>query len=182
MESPIEFRKALIDDAGEIVRLVNSAYRGESSKRGWTTEADLLGGQRTDIDEVSRLIDAEGSLFLLCIQAGSLVGSVHLEQEVHGAKLGMLAVKPELQGRGIGRGLLLQAEKAALAVWGVDKTRMAVLTFRTELIEYYGRRGYSRTGCFEDFPVDPKFGIPKVSGLCFVWLEKCLSSPICARS
>ena len=172
MGSRAEIRCGVKADAGEIASLVNSAYRGESGKRGWTTEADHLGGQRTDTGEVSRLIDSSGSLFLLCIEAGSLVGSIHLEQCGEDARLGMLAVRPDRQGGGIGRRLLNEAERAAVKAFGAGKIRMAVLTFRTELIAYYERRGYSRIGHFEDFPADPKFGIPKVAGLRFEWLEK----------
>ena len=159
-------------DAGEIASLVNSAYRGESGKRGWTTEADHLDGQRTDAEEVSRLIDSSGSLFLLCIEVDSLVGVIHLEQCGEDAKLGMLAVRPDRQGSGFGRRLLDEAEGAAAKAFGARKIKMAVLTFRTELIAYYKRRGYLRTGHFEDFPADPRFGIPKVAGLSFEWLEK----------
>ncbi|MHB1100918.1 MAG: GNAT family N-acetyltransferase [Burkholderiales bacterium] len=172
MGSPTEIRYGVKGDAGEIASLVNSAYRGESSKCGWTTEADHLGGQRTDTGEVSKLIESAGSRFLLCIEAGSLVGVIHLEQCGEDAKLGMLAVRPDRQGSGFGKRLLDEAERAAVKAFGARKIKMAVLTFRTELIAYYKRRGYFRTGHFEDFPVDPKFGIPKVSGLRFEWLEK----------
>src|SRR4051794_13241714 len=44
----VMFREAGPADLGAIVALVESAYRGESSRAGWTTEADLLDGQRTD--------------------------------------------------------------------------------------------------------------------------------------
>ncbi|MHB1301518.1 MAG: GNAT family N-acetyltransferase [Burkholderiales bacterium] len=172
MGSPTEIRYGVKADAGEIASLVNSAYRGESGKCGWTTEADHLGGQRTDTGEVSRLIESVGSFFLLCIEAGTLVGVIHLEQCGEDAKLGMLAVRPDRQGSGFGRRLLIEAERTAVKAFGAGKIKMAVLTFRTELIAYYKRRGYSRTGHFEDFPADPKFGIPKVSGLRFEWLEK----------
>ncbi len=172
MESRIEFRKGLLGDAGKIAELVNSAYRGESSKLGWTTEADLLGGQRTDIAEVSALLNRADSLFILCEKEGGLVASVHLERCGEEALLGMLAVKPGLQGKGLGKRLLLEAERKAIESWGARRMRMAVLTFRQELIEYYQRRGYVRTGRFEAFPEDPRLGIPKVNGLRFEWLEK----------
>ncbi len=182
MGSPIDFRIGLIADSPGIVGLVNSAYRGQSSKAGWTTEADLLGGQRTDVSEVSGLLSAQGSMFLLGLASGELVASVHLERAADAAKIGMLAVKPQLQGRGVGKELLEAAENAAIEAWQVKLARMAVLTNRSELIAFYERRGYRRTGCYEDFPADPKFGIPKVSGLRFEWLEKALSPPSAARS
>lgn len=182
MGGPIDFRRGLISDADDIVKLVNSAYRGESSKAGWTTEADLLGGQRTDIDEVSQLIEKPGSLFLLCHVEGKLAASIHLEQWGQMAKFGMLAVNPSLQGRGMGKRLLLEAEGWVGSAWQSEKAGMTVLTFREELIAYYERRGYGRTGRFEDFPKDPRFGIPKVSSLRFEWLEKALSPPISSHS
>ena len=168
----MEFRKGLIADAGRIAELVNSAYRGESSRLGWTTEADLLGGQRTDMNEVSGLIGRDESFFILCEREGDLIASVHLERNGESASLGMLAVKPELQGKGIGKLLLLEAEREAVESWGVGKMRMAVIAFRHELIEFYERRGYRPTGLFAPFPADPKFGIPKVPDLSFEWLEK----------
>lgn len=172
MESRTEFREASDADAASIAALVNSAYRGDSSRVGWTTEADFLGGQRTDLDEVSGLIGKKDSLFILCEREGGLIASVHLQREGDAAQLGMLAVKPELQGKGVARLLLHEAEKIAAELWGAAKMRMAVITFRHELMEYYERRGYRRTGRFEPFPADPKFGIPKVPDLRFEWLEK----------
>ncbi len=182
MGSRIDFCRGLISDAGEIVRLVNSAYRGESSKAGWTTEADLLGGQRTDIDEVSQLIEKPDSLFLLCLEEGELAASIHLERWGNMAKFGMLAVRPALQGRGIGKRLLLEAESWVRFAWQSEKVGLNVLVLRDELIAYYERRGYGKTGRLEDFPEDLRFGIPKVPGLRFEWLEKTLNPPISAHS
>lgn len=174
MESPTEvfFRRAVYEDARQIAALVNSAYRGESSKAGWTTEADLLGGQRTDVEEVSALISKADSMILLCFDGRDLIASVHLEKHRDAARLGMLAVKPMMQGGGIGKRMLAETEKSASKNWGGGKLKMAVLTFRAELIAFYERRGYRRTGIISAFPDDPKFGIPKVSGLNFEWLEK----------
>ncbi len=168
----MEFRKGGIADAGRIADLVNSAYRDESSKLGWTTEADLIGGQRTDAGEVKTLIGEKDSIFILCMSGDELIASVHVERQDDHAIIGMLTVKPDLQGKGIGKRLLDEAEKRADEAWKVGKFRMAVLTFRDSLIEFYERRGYRRTGLYEPFPSDPKFGIPKVSGLRFEWLEK----------
>lgn len=166
------FRKARIDEAGQIAALVNAAYRGESSKRGWTTEADLLGGQRTDAEEVEGLLAQGDSMILLCLNGEDLTGSVHLENSEGAARLGMLAIHPELQARGIGKMLLAAAESVAIATWRADKMRMSVITVRCELIAFYERRGYRRTGKFEAFPADIRFGIPRVEGLQFEWLEK----------
>jgi hypothetical protein len=51
-------RTATVDDAQEIAALVNSCYRGDSSRAGWTTEADLLGGTRTYSNDIERLMTA----------------------------------------------------------------------------------------------------------------------------
>jgi ribosomal protein S18 acetylase RimI-like enzyme len=168
----LSFRKAVSADVERIVALVNAAYRGESSKRGWTTEAGLLGGQRTDVEEISKLIGTPGSMIVLCYQDLDLIGSVHLERSDDGAYLGMFTVKPSLQGRGIGKRFMERAERMAQARWGATKMKMLVITLREELIAFYERRGYRRTGKFEEFPNDVRFGVPKVASLRFELLEK----------
>lgn len=154
--------------------LVNSAYRGESSKLGWTTEADLLGGQRTDIDEISKLIQTPDSMIVLCVQDAALIGSVHLERAEGAVYLGMFTVRPVLQRQGIGKRFLAEAERIAQTEWNAVTMRMLVISLRDELIAFYERRGYRRTGVFKDFPNDIRFGIPKVGALRFELLEKSL--------
>lgn len=168
----LTFRKAASSDVERIVALINSAYRGESSKRGWTTEADLLGGQRTDAEEISTLIETPGSIILLYFRDMSLIGSVHLERADDGAYLGMFTIEPTLQGQGIGKRLLEEAERIVRDEWGAKKIKMLVISLRAELIAFYERRGYRRTGIFKEFPTDIRFGIPKVSNLQFELLEK----------
>lgn len=176
----LSFRRAEPADAAAIVSLVNSAYRGESSRAGWTTEADFLDGQRTDLDEVSSLLAAENSLFLLCYvssEAGStLIASAHLENSAEGVHFGMFAVKPGLQNGGVGKRFLEAAETLASRTWGAPKMLMAVITLRLALIEFYERRGYRRTGRIKRFPQSHKFGIPKVTGLQLEVLEKMLGN------
>jgi len=166
------YRKAVPADTDQIVALVNSAYRGESSKQGWTTEADLLDGQRTDIEEITKLIATPDSMILLCYSDQELIGSVHLERSERGAYLGMFTVKPTLQGRGIGKRFMEEAERMAQQEWGATTIMMLVITLREELIAFYERRGYRRTGKFEEFPNDIRYGIPKASNLQFELLEK----------
>ena len=172
----VSFRRATTADADAIAVLVNSAYRGESSRAGWTTEADLLGGQRTDAGEICRLLGMKGSVILLCLAGGEIVGSVHLERvDAATAYLGMLVIKPVLQGRGLGSRFMQEAEDFAREEWGASSMLMQVITLRHELIAYYERRGYRRTGAIKPFPAaDPKFGLPKVAGLHFEVLEKSL--------
>jgi len=171
----LSYRHAALNDVALIVSLVNTAYRGETSKMGWTTEAYILGGQRTDAEEIKRLIEAENSLILLCLKDGVTIGTAHLKKVDEGAYLGMFTIKPSLQGRGIGKEFLSAAEKTALETWRMNKITMSVITLRHELIAYYERRGYRRTGMFGAFPGDPRFGIPKVADLQFEYLEKMLA-------
>lgn len=172
----LSFRKATVEEAEFIARLVNSAYRGDSSKAGWTSEADLLDGQRTDPSEVESLIqDTANSMILLCLQTDEIIGSVLLQKKEEAAYLGMFVVSPDLQGNGIGKQFLSAAERIAQYEWGVSKIIMSVITLRPELIAFYQRRGYRRTGEVLPFPDDPAAGIPLVQGLQFEMLEKDLS-------
>jgi ribosomal protein S18 acetylase RimI-like enzyme len=168
----LSFRKARADEAGLIAGLVNAAYRGASSRAGWTTEADLLGGQRTDEGEIRRLLGEERSLILLCLNDSEVIGSVVLQQKGDAAYLGMLVVRPVLQGGGIGKQLIRAAETLAQREWGSRKITMTVITRRPELLAFYERRGYRRTGQVLPFPDDPAAGIPLVPELEFELLEK----------
>lgn len=173
--APLSFRRATPADIDTIVTLVNSAYRGDTSRQGWTTEADLLDGQRTDADELYKLITTENSLLLLGWQDGELISSVHLEKTPQGAYLGMLTIKPGLQGQGLGKRVMQEAEEFARQQWGADTMRMTVITLRHELIAFYERRGYRRTGELIPFPSSPRFGLPKVADLQLEVMEKPLA-------
>jgi len=160
------------DEIAAIVALVNGAYRGESSRVGWTTEADLLDGQRTDAREISALMTAAESLILTARAEGQLIGCMHLEKSASDAMLGMFVISPPWQNRGLGRRMLAHAESLAFQSWGCERVLMAVLEMRDELIGYYERRGYKRTGQYRPFPDDVRFGVPKVSGLRFELMAK----------
>lgn len=166
------FRKAMVADAQAIAQLVNSAYRGEASRAGWTTEADILDGLRTNADEVKRLIESDGVMILLCMNLGDLIGAVCLEKMRNIVNIGMFVVNPMLQNQGIGKALLVTAENLAQQMWEVDKFQMHVITVRHELLAFYLRRGYQRTGFVSEFPVNPAVWQPKLTGLQLVVLEK----------
>lgn len=157
-----------------IVALVESAYRGDASRAGWTTEADLLGGRRTGADEVGPLVE-EGAL-LVVEREGHLIASVLVRRESsERAYLGMLTVRPTAQTNGFGSALLAAAESHACEVLGARALRMTVISVRTELLAWYARRGYVLTGERAPFPYgDPRFGEPKREDLEFVVLEKTL--------
>jgi ribosomal protein S18 acetylase RimI-like enzyme len=171
--SPPRYRTAGADDVHAIVALVQSAYRGEASRAGWTTEADLLDGQRTDADAVVALIQAPASRILLCEQDGALLASAQLEKHDATCHFGMFAVHPERQGGGLGQAMLAEAERIARDDWACLEMQMAVITQRTELIAWYERRGYHRTGIYQPFPYgDARFGLPKRDDLRLEVLRK----------
>lgn len=170
-------RPATAHDAAAVCRLVNSAYRGDSSRAGWTTEADLLGGQRIDEDRIREDVATEGHVILVHEHAGEIVACVHLERTNEGCYLGMLTTRPTLQGSGIGRRMLDAAEQWAANEWGQTDMHMSVISVRHELIAYYERRGYRRTGERRAFPYgDERFGLPQRPDLEFVVLRKSLSA------
>ena len=171
----LTFRHAEQLDADKIAALVNSAYRGDSSRQGWTTEANLLEGARISRDGVHQLIMAEDTLILLCSKAEELIGCVQLQKIDDAAYLGMFVVNPLEQGNGIGKEFMLTAEALVQKLWGVKKIWMTVITLRTELIAFYERRGYVRTGRLKPFPVDAEDHIFLVENLQFEVLEKILN-------
>lgn len=172
----LTFRQATPDDIGDIVALVNSCYRGDSSRIGWTTEADLLDGTRTDESEIQNLMSLNDSRILLCSSGREIVGSVHIQKQGSACYLGMLVVKPELQGGGVGRQLMNEAENRARELWRSTKITMTVISLREELIAYYERRGYRRTGQIKPFVSDATHGIPRVGGIELEVLEKSLDN------
>jgi ribosomal protein S18 acetylase RimI-like enzyme len=174
--SELTFRVAVLADVPRVVRLVESAYRGESSRAGWTTEADLLDGQRTDTDAVSDIITTPDRRVLLGYVDGELVACCELQsREGATAYFGMFAVVPTQQGSGIGAKVLAEAERRAAADWGAKAMEMTVIGQRVELIEWYERKGYVRTGETRPFPHgDERFGLPRRDDLEFVVLTKSL--------
>jgi len=170
------YRRAAVTDVDAVVELVESAYRGESSRAGWTTEADLLHGQRTDPAAVEAAVSAADGPLLLLAQdsSGRVLGCCQLRAGADGvAQFGMFAVRPGVQGAGVGSALLAEAERVAAAELGAHEVQMTVITQRTELIAYYQRRGYSPTGQTRPFPYgDERFGLPQRPDLSFDVLAK----------
>lgn len=169
----VQVRRAGLDDIDDLVALIESAYRGEGSRVGWTTEADLLLGNRTNADAVRAVLSGESSLMLVADGDDGLLGCCQLERRGDIAYFGMFAVRPGLQGHGLGRSILAAAEKTALTEWGITTMEMTVLQQREELIAWYVRRGYSRTGELSPFPYgQEEFGIPQRDDLVFERLVK----------
>lgn len=167
------FRRACTHDVPAIVALVQSSYRGEISRQGWTTEADLLDGQRTDADEVLAAIRASDARILLALGADALLGSLLLAHDAQAVHLGMFAVRPDTQGRGIGRALLTEAERIVRAERLGTRIELSVIAQRELLIAWYVRCGYRVTERTQPFPYgDPRFGLPRRPDLYFKVLEK----------
>jgi len=174
----LAFRPAAPADVDAVVALVQSAYRGESSRAGWTTEADLIDGVRTDADAVAAVVADPRSVLLLAVRpaipdAGAVVACCHLRDDGGRAYFGLFAVRPGLQGGGIGRALLDEAQRRAVGAWDAGEMWMTVVSLRHELIYWYERLGFRRTGETQPFPYgDERFGLPRRPDLTFAVLAK----------
>ena len=169
------FRHATAGDVAAIVALVESAYRGDTSRAGWTTEADLLDGQRTDRDDVLASITAPDSVMVLVDDDGTLAACCHVQRRGTRCYFGMFAVDPLRAGNGLGKQVMAYAEDIARTRWACTAMEMTVIRQRTDLIAFYERRGYTDTGRRSPFPYgDERFGVPRRDDLEFTLLEKAL--------
>ncbi len=165
--------KVTLDDIPSINKLVNSAYRGDSSRKGWTTEADLLDGTRTDENAIKEFFAEAGSTILKFIDLEKIIGCVRLLKHGSQLYLGMFAVEPTSQNRGIGKKILIAAEEEARKQ-NCRSIDMTVISERKELIDWYKRNGYIEVGEKKPMVFDnPSGGIPK-KDLYFITLEKFL--------
>jgi ribosomal protein S18 acetylase RimI-like enzyme len=177
-ETALKFRDASLADTAALVALVESAYRGDVSKQGWTTEADMLEGRRTGADDIQACLARPDSRILMAERmspdgAPQLLACAHVAIEEGAGYFGMFSVRPNLQGGGIGKAMITEAERVAREEWQLPAMRMTVIDIREELIAFYERRGYRRTGIKKPFPYgDERFGIPKRDDLRFEVLEK----------
>jgi len=169
----LTFRTATVADIDAIAALVTSAYRGDSSRVGWTTEADLLDGNRIDREVLRADILRPRSLVLLAERDGELIACAHIADDDGAGYFGMFSVQPQAQGGGLGKTVLAEAERIAWQEWQLPVMQMTVIDAREELIAFYERRGYRRTGIKKPFPYgDARFGAPKRDDLRFELLEK----------
>lgn len=194
-ESVVAFRDATLSDVPAVMKLVHSAYRGDESRKGWTTEADLLDGNRIDAGSVRDVITAPESLIMLAFRrcgpepagshhdgaaasaASALWACCQLAVEGDGlGYFGLFAVRPDRQGAGIGKAVLAEAERRAVTEWQCTALRMLVIRQRADLIAWYERLGFARTGATSPFPYrDERFGRPRRQDLEFIELRKQLA-------
>ncbi len=172
----LTFKTAALDDVPRLHALVESAYRGDSARKGWTHEADLLDGQRTDEAALAEVISGATHRILIAIEADQFCGCVQITSKSPGlAYLGLLTVDPDRQAGGLGRQLLETAETTAREVFGAQQMEMTVIAQRQDLIAWYVRRGYAPTGETRPFPhADPRFGVANTPDLYFVVLTKAI--------
>jgi len=163
--------KATLQDIPTLNILINSAYRGETSKKGWTTEAHLLEGKRTTEEELTEIILDPKNTFLKFTENDKIIGSVLLVEKEHQLYLGMLTVSPELQNSGIGKKMLAEAEIHAKSL-GLSSIIMTVISVREELVAWYKRYGYVDTGEREAFPESDIHITVSEEPLEFIYLEK----------
>jgi ribosomal protein S18 acetylase RimI-like enzyme len=169
----MRLEEAQASDLPAIERLVEGAYRGDSARAGWSHEADLVGGRRTDADELAGVLANSAQHILLLRDSGDVRACVAVTDKGDGlAYLGMLTVDPRRQASGLGRAVLAGAEAFARDRLGARRMEMQVIAQRSELIAWYERRGYARTGETRPFPYDEQRYTPKREDLAFVVLAK----------
>lgn len=175
MTTALHFRPATLADLDAIIALVTSAYRGDASRAGWTTEADLLDGPRVAPEVLEHDLTRGRSRVVLAERDGALVACAHVCDDGGAGYFGMFAVDPTRQGGGLGDAVLKECERVARDDWQLPAMKMTVIDIRDELIAWYERRGYRRTGIKKPFPYgDARFGHPKRDDLRFEVLEKAL--------
>ncbi len=154
---------------GAICELINLAYRGDN---GWTRETEFISGNRATINEVNYYLSDQNAHLFIAKDQHEIISCICVELNDNDAHIGFFAVHPKMQGRGIGKIILTQAENYAVNNLNVTKLSMAVVSQRSELIAYYERRGYQRTGVIKKFPVHRDVGVPLDNSLTIEYLNK----------
>jgi N-acetylglutamate synthase-like GNAT family acetyltransferase len=130
----LRLRIAEAADGEAITRLINAAFQ---------VERYFLGADRIALEEIrARLTRGK---FILAEEDGQLTGCVYVEPGGERAYLGLLSVKPSLQGTGRGKQLMDAAEDHCRAA-GCRFLDLRVVNLRTELPPFYQKLGYVETG------------------------------------
>lgn len=172
----LNFYKAELSDAAYLSQLINRAYRGDSSRKGWTTEADLLNGIRATTNDIAEIVNGSDQFMLLGELNEKIVACMQCQRQAYDgqtvAQFGLIAVEPTKQNRGHGKDLIQAAEAITKREWGVAGFAMLVISQRTDVIAFYQRLGYEATHTYVDFPMEPEKWQPKVNGLALQYLVK----------
>lgn len=154
MTDSVRISNAALDDVAHIHPVIERAYRGETARQGWTHEADLLTGARTDRETLAALITDPASRLLIAWEATMPIGCVNIADRGDGlAYLGLLCIEPALQGSGLGKQLVAAAEACARKDFAATRIEMTVIDRRVELIAWYRRHGYAPSGETRSFPI-----------------------------
>lgn len=169
------FRPATLADVPALVTLVNQAYRPTTAQTGWTHEARLVAGARANAAQITELLTTQHARLLLACYGDAVQACIHLQASAGICSISLFAVQPAMQGQGVGKQLLAIAEQFAIETMHCNTAEMWVVTARTELLDFYKRRGYQQTQSFEMFPSDAGFGQPYAKTLQLVKLYKPLT-------
>jgi ribosomal protein S18 acetylase RimI-like enzyme len=139
----------------EVVRLVRRCYRGLES---WTTETGIVEGPRVTREDLLEELktmdvlaalshDAQDAQVLGCIKTGlvtkTVVGPL---VDPPATYVGMLAVDPAYQSRGLATSLINAVEQRAVVTYNCPRLVMDVLSCRDVVMAWYKRAGYLETG------------------------------------
>ncbi|MCA8001869.1 GNAT family N-acetyltransferase [Burkholderia metallica] len=166
------YRTANEQDVDALVRLVNAAYRPTTAAAGWTHESALIDGPRITSSQLAATLRTPDTVLLVAEIDGRIAGCIEVRKDGSAAYIGTLAVAPSVQDRGLGKALLNEAEQFAVRSWKIQTAAMIVLSVRHELIDFYLRRGYTRTGERKGYPLDARVGRPRDANLTVETLTK----------
>ncbi|MES2586249.1 MAG: N-acetyltransferase [Pseudomonadota bacterium] len=170
-----EYRIATPKDIPELVSLINDSYRPSNTTAGWTHESELIAGPRINAQQLTELLEREGSTVLLGLIKGEIVAGVNVNEEAGAIYIAMLTVKPSFQNLGLGKEMLQLAEEYAENQYEALVFNLFVISERRELFDFYLRRGYQSTEISSDYPENAGVGSPKISGLKLVLLTKTIA-------
>jgi ribosomal protein S18 acetylase RimI-like enzyme len=165
-------RPANVHDVDALMAMVNAAYRPPPGNAGWTHESKLVTGPRINRVQLLNAVAESTGVLLVKVLNNSIVACVQIQRQGADSYIGMLTVSQSEQKLGLGKAMLDYAETYAITEFSAERLIMVVLSARHELIEFYFRRGYARTGEVRAYPVDAGVGTPKTADLMIETLEK----------